>query len=102
MIIVASKKQSLRDLCIQVYGDTQHLFVFAKDNGLAIDSEVERSTELYYNDSIGNKKIVENIKKNNLNVINPTSYTTPPPRQLFIVNNGVFVTENGVFTTDNE
>lgn len=66
-----SRKQTLQDACVQVYGTVQLLFKFAKDNGLSIDSVVDIGTSLSYNDALGNEDLKFKITERGLLVNNP-------------------------------
>jgi len=56
-ILTVVLPQKLIDMCIQIYGDTQYLYQFAKDNGLEVDSNIKTGDTLIYDDTIGLSKV---------------------------------------------
>lgn len=67
---VVNKRQSLIDICLEVYGTTQQLFTLAKDNSLNIDSDVSPGDVLTFDVSLGNLEIVEKIEAQGLKMVN--------------------------------
>jgi hypothetical protein len=65
-----SKKQSLLDACIQVYGTAKLLFDFAKANNLQIDSVVNIGDTLIYDDSLGVPKVKKAIVRTAKDIAN--------------------------------
>ena len=63
-VYTITRKQSLLDACIQVYGTSKLLFQFAKDNSLQIDSEVNIGDNLIYDDSLGIPKMKKKLSRN--------------------------------------
>lgn len=70
-VIKVERKQNIVDVCLQVYGTTQLLFQFAKDNGLNIDSDITTGQELTYNETLGDLLVKEKIERKSLIMINP-------------------------------
>ena len=71
-----SKKQSLLDACIQVYGTAHLLYTLAKDNGLSIDSVVEIGDELTYDEDLGVPKMKRALIRADKDVLNNTGKVT--------------------------
>lgn len=69
--ITVSRKQNIVDVCLQVYGTTQLLFQLAKDNGLSIDSDISTGQTLVYDETLGDKLVLEQVQRRNLIMINP-------------------------------
>lgn len=74
---VVAKKQNLLDVCLQVYGTTQQLFKLASDNGIDIDDDVEIGDTLVFDDTIGDRRVISRIQRDNLFMINPVEGQTP-------------------------
>lgn len=71
-----TSNQNIVDACLQVYGTTELLFTFAKENGLKIDSDVSLGQILTYDETLStrDKSVLEQIAKKGLvmnNQINP-------------------------------
>lgn len=69
--ITVNRKQNIVDVCLQVYGTTQLLFKFADDNSLEIDSDISAGDELVYDETLGDKLVIEKIQRQDLRMINP-------------------------------
>lgn len=66
-----TKKQNILDICIQVYGTTQLLFKFAKDNGLKVDGDISKGDVLVYDESLSVLNVTEAIQRRAYDIINP-------------------------------
>lgn len=70
-VVKVERKQNIVDVCLQVYGTTQLLFKFAKDNNLQIDSDISTGQELTYDDTLGDLIVKEKTERLGFLMINP-------------------------------
>lgn len=65
-----SSKQTLLDVCLQVYGTSTLLYTLAKDNGLQIDSSVDIGDQLEYDKNKGIPRMKNEVVRKGYDIIN--------------------------------
>jgi len=61
--ITVTREQNIVDLCLQVYGTLERLYMFATDNNRDIDSDVQKGEVLKYDQSLAVTEIVNKINE---------------------------------------
>lgn len=72
-VFTVDKSQNILDICLQLYGSTQYLFQLCRDNNLSIDGDVSIGDELYFDETQGELKILNKIKRTGVDMINPAA-----------------------------
>lgn len=76
--ITVQKKQSLYDMCLQLYGSTDYLSKLAADSGVRIDVNILPGQTLVYDETIGDLRIRNKSVRGSLVMVNPIPLSDQP------------------------